>query len=98
MFISNILRFMSNFSFKGDTLYRSIPSRGIDLFIPPDSLMGGYNITGHQPFHPLLWFPHPSLHSPPSLCVRRFPPDCVRLGLPSSPPITLKQTEGRPRK
>src|SRR6218665_709303 len=22
--------------------------RGIDLFIPPDSLMGGYNITGHR--------------------------------------------------
>ena len=38
---------MSNFSFMGDTLYRLIPSRGIDLFIPPDSLMGGYNITGH---------------------------------------------------
>src|SRR6218665_1052843 len=40
MFSSNILCFMSNFSFKGDTLYRSIPSGWIDLFIPPDSLKG----------------------------------------------------------
>jgi len=32
---------MSNFSLKGDTLCRLIPSAGIDLFIPPDSLMGG---------------------------------------------------------
>ena len=39
---------MSNFSFKGGTLYRLIPSAGIDLFIPLDSLMGGYNITGHR--------------------------------------------------
>jgi len=39
---------MSNFCFKGDTLYRLIPSEGIDLFIPPDSLMGEYNITGHR--------------------------------------------------
>jgi len=31
---------MSNFSFKGDTLYRLIPSGAIDLFIPPDSLEG----------------------------------------------------------
>jgi len=41
---------MSNFSFKGDRAY-SIPVdsiRGIDLFISPDSLMGGYNITGHR--------------------------------------------------
>src|SRR6218665_799193 len=30
--------FTCNFSFKGDTLYRLIPS-GVDLFIPPDSLM-----------------------------------------------------------
>jgi len=35
---------MSNFSFKGDTLYRLIPSEGIDLFITP--VLGGYNITG----------------------------------------------------
>ena len=48
MFSINILWFMSNFSFKGYTLYRLIPSREIDLFIPPDSLMGGYNITGHR--------------------------------------------------
>jgi len=34
MFSINILLFMYNFSFKGDTLYRLIPSRGIDLFIP----------------------------------------------------------------
>jgi len=40
MFSINILCFMYNFSFKGDTLYRLIPSGGIDLFIPPDSLMG----------------------------------------------------------
>jgi len=44
---------MSDYSFKGDTLYRFIPSGGIDLFIPPDSLMGGYNITGH--WHLLAW-------------------------------------------
>jgi len=40
MFSIDILSFMSNFSFKGGTLYRLIPSWGIDLFIPPDSLMG----------------------------------------------------------
>jgi len=40
MFSINILRFISNFSFKGDTLYRLIPSGVIDLFIPPDSLRG----------------------------------------------------------
>ena len=40
MFSINILCFISNFSFKGDTLYWLIPSGGIDLFIPPDSLMG----------------------------------------------------------
>ena len=34
MFSINILCFMSNFSFKGDTLYRLIQSGGIDLFIP----------------------------------------------------------------
>jgi len=39
---------MSNFSFKGDTLYQLIPSGGIELGIPPFSLMGGYNITGHR--------------------------------------------------
>jgi len=37
---------MSNFSFKGNTLYRLIPSGGIDLFIPRIVLWGGYNITG----------------------------------------------------
>jgi len=31
---------MSNFSFKGDTLYRLIPSVGIDLFIPQIVLWG----------------------------------------------------------
>src|SRR6218665_4206803 len=46
MFSINILCFMSNF--KGDTLYQFILSRGIDLFISPDNLMGGYNITGHR--------------------------------------------------
>src|SRR6218665_1425146 len=40
MFSINILCFMSSFSFNGDTLYRLIPSGGIDLFIPPESLMG----------------------------------------------------------
>src|SRR6218665_2619429 len=40
MFSINILGFMSNFNFKGDTVYRLIPSGGIDLFIPPDSRMG----------------------------------------------------------
>jgi len=40
MFSINILCFMSNVSFEGDILYRLIPSEGIDLFIPPDSLMG----------------------------------------------------------
>jgi len=51
MFSINILCFVSNFSFNGDTLYRLIPSGARDLFIPrtPDSLMGGYNITGHRP-------------------------------------------------
>ena len=38
---------MFNFSFKGDILYRLIPSGGIDLFIPGYSY-GGYNITGHR--------------------------------------------------
>ena len=52
MFSLNILCFMSNFSFKGDPVYRLILSRGIDLFIPPDSLMGGYNIMGHRNFTP----------------------------------------------
>src|SRR6218665_2579194 len=37
----NILCFMSKFSFKGDTLYRLIPSGWIDLFILVHSLMGG---------------------------------------------------------
>jgi len=37
---------MSNFSFKGDALYRLIPSGGIDLFISPDSLMGGIQYHG----------------------------------------------------
>src|SRR6218665_3440143 len=40
MFSINILCFMSNFSFKGDTLYRLIPSMGIDLFIPRIVLWG----------------------------------------------------------
>src|SRR6218665_2061412 len=40
MFSINILRFMSNFSFNGDTLYRAIPSGGIDLFIPRIVLWG----------------------------------------------------------
>ena len=49
MFSINILCFMFNFSFKGDTLYRLIPSDGIDLLISQDSLMhGGYNITEHR--------------------------------------------------
>ena len=48
MFSSNILCFMSSFSFKGDTLYRLILSGGIDLFIPRIVLRGGYNITGHR--------------------------------------------------
>ena len=43
MFSINILCFMSNFSFKGDTLVDSI--RGIDLFVPRDSLMEGISIT-----------------------------------------------------
>jgi len=43
-----ILCFMSNFSFKGGILFRRIPFGGIHLFVPPDSLMGGYNITGHR--------------------------------------------------
>src|SRR6218665_1194585 len=34
MFSIKILCLMSNLSFKGDTLYRLIPSGGIDLFIP----------------------------------------------------------------
>src|SRR6218665_2424480 len=34
MFSINILCVMSNFSFKGDTLCRLIPSGGIDLFTP----------------------------------------------------------------
>jgi len=34
MFSIYILCFMSNFSFKGDTLFRLNPSGGIDLFIP----------------------------------------------------------------
>lgn len=44
------LRFMSNYSFKEDNLYRCIPSGGNRLNHPPDSLIGGYNyyITGHQ--------------------------------------------------
>ena len=38
---------MYNFSFKGDTLYRLIPSG--DRFIhPPDSIIERYNITGHR--------------------------------------------------
>ena len=41
MFNINRLCFMSNFSFKVDTLYRIIPSGDrLSLFIPPDSLMG----------------------------------------------------------
>jgi len=40
MFSINILRFMPNFIFKEDTLYRLIPSGEIDLFIPLDSLKG----------------------------------------------------------
>src|SRR6218665_247054 len=40
MFSINILGFVSNFSFKWDTLCRLIPSGGIDLFIPPNSVMG----------------------------------------------------------
>ena len=48
MFSINILCFMSHSNFKGDTLYRLIPSGGIDLFISPDRRMGGYNITGHR--------------------------------------------------
>ena len=41
---------MSNFSFKGDTLYRLIPSgEGGQIYSsPPDSLMGGCNIMGYQ--------------------------------------------------
>jgi len=48
MFSINILCVISNFIFKGDTIYRVIPSGGIGdrLIHPPDSLMGGYNITG----------------------------------------------------
>jgi len=38
---------MSNFGFKGDTLYWLIPPRGIDLFIPR-IVLWGYNITGHR--------------------------------------------------
>jgi len=40
MFSLNILCFMSNYSFKGDTLYRLIPSGGIVLFIPRIVLWG----------------------------------------------------------
>ena len=51
MFNINILDFMYNFGFKGDTLYRFIPSGGIDLII---HLMRGYNITGHRPQREIL--------------------------------------------
>jgi len=53
---------MSNFIFKGDTLYRLISSGGIDLFIPPDSVMGdtisrdtGRGIRSYGKLGPLIW-------------------------------------------
>src|SRR6218665_585821 len=50
MFGINILWLMYNFSFKGDALYRLIPSGEINLLIPPDSLMG---VQYHRtPAHP----------------------------------------------
>jgi len=41
---------MSNLGFKGDILHRYIPS-GYRTIHPPDSLRGGYNITGHRHLH-----------------------------------------------
>jgi len=45
---------MSNFSFKGNTLYRYRPivhlGERLRLFIPSHSLREGDNITGHQPY------------------------------------------------
>ena len=55
MFSINILRFMSNFSFKGDTLYRLIPSGVIGLLIP------GWSYGGIQYHGTPANFPH-SLH------------------------------------
>src|SRR6218665_742437 len=48
MFSINILCFMSNFSFKGGYSTPVDSMRGDRFIHPPDSLMGGYNITGHR--------------------------------------------------
>jgi len=52
MFDINIFCFMSNFSFKGDTLYQLIPS-GDGLIHLPDSLIGDTisRDTGAKRFH-----------------------------------------------
>src|SRR6218665_3014083 len=94
MFSINILCFMSNFSFKGDTLYRMIPSGGIDLFIPTDSLIGGYNITGHTPA-PITLYRHLFLvlveHVPTFYCVNEIcPPVSLSLVHTATPPANAQ--------